>query len=61
MSSVAFTLIFGVLAGIAGFGGAGAFETVLMLGMLGLTHMAVVAGRNAREGALISRSAGPRD
>lgn len=58
MPSIVFTLIFGVLAGVAGFGGSSAFEAVLMLGILGLAHMMIVAGRRAREGALDRVSAG---
>jgi hypothetical protein len=49
MSSVAFTLLFGLLSGIAGFVGSASFETVLMLGLLGLMHLSVVAGRQANE------------
>jgi energy-converting hydrogenase Eha subunit H len=49
MSSIAFALLFGLLTGIAGFVGSDLFETVLMLGMLGLTHMSVVAARKANE------------
>ncbi len=52
MASIVFTLIFGVLTGIAGFGGSAVFEAVLMLGILGLAHMAVVAGRHTRDAAL---------
>jgi hypothetical protein len=50
--SIIFTLIFGVLTGLAGIGGAGPFETVLMLGVIGLAHMTLVAERHAREAAL---------
>ncbi len=57
MTSILFTLIFGVLAGVAGIGGAGPFETVLILGVLGLAHLTVVAGRQPREAVLIDRSA----
>jgi hypothetical protein len=46
-----FTLIVGVLAGIAALGGATPLEMVLVLGVLGLTHMTVVAGRKAGETA----------
>ena len=49
MSSVAFVLLFGLLAGIAAFVGGDSFETVLALGMLGLMHMSVVAARRANE------------
>jgi hypothetical protein len=52
VSSIGFTLVFGVLAGIAGFGGSAAFESVLVLGVLGLMHMTVAAGRRTRERAL---------
>jgi hypothetical protein len=47
VSAVVFTLLFGLLSGIAGFVGSAWFETVLMLGLLGLTHLTVVAGRQA--------------
>ena len=47
MSSVMFTLLFGLLSGIAGFVGSASFETVLMLGLLGLMHLSVVAARKA--------------
>ncbi|HVB81267.1 MAG TPA: hypothetical protein VNE82_15120 [Candidatus Binataceae bacterium] len=47
MSAVMFTLLFGLLAGIAGFVGSAPFETVLMLGLLGLMHLSVVAARKA--------------
>lgn len=47
MSSIVFTLVFGILAGIAAFMGSAPFETVLMLGLLGLTHIYVVATREA--------------
>jgi hypothetical protein len=47
--SILFTLILGVLAGIAALGGSAPFETVLLLGVLGVAHMAVVAGRHTRE------------
>lgn len=49
MSAVVFTLLFGLLLGIAGFVGSASFETVLMLGLLGLTHLTVVAGRQVNE------------
>lgn len=49
MPSILFTLIIGVLAGIAALGGSTPLELVLMLGVLGISHMAVVAGREARE------------
>jgi hypothetical protein len=45
MSSIVFTLLFGMLSGVAGFVGSSSFETVLMLGMLGLMHLSVVAGK----------------
>jgi hypothetical protein len=45
MSSIVFTLLFGLLSGIAGFVGSASFETVLMLGLLGLMHLSVVAAR----------------
>lgn len=52
MSSIVFTLIVGVLAGIAALvGGATPLEMVLLLGVLGLTHMTVVAGRKASQTA----------
>ncbi len=59
MASILVTLVFGVLAGIAGLTGAAPFETVLMLGVLGLTHMMVVAERREREAALVDSSAKP--
>jgi hypothetical protein len=49
MSSIAFVLLFGLLTGIAAFVGCDSFEAVLALGMLGLTHMSVVAARKANE------------
>ncbi len=49
MSAVVFALLFGLLSGIAGFAGSASFETVLMLGLLGLMHLSVVAGRQANE------------
>lgn len=52
MSSIVFTLLFGLLSGIAGFVGSASFETVLMLGLLGLMHLSVVAARKAN-GTLI--------
>lgn len=45
MSSIVFTLLFGLLAGIAGFVGTASFETVLVLGLLGLMHLSVIAAR----------------
>jgi len=45
MSSLVFTLLFGLLAGIAGFVGTASFETVLVLGLLGLLHLSVIAAR----------------
>ena len=39
MSSVMFTLLFGMLSGIAGFVDSASFETVLTLGLLGLMHL----------------------
>ncbi len=47
MSAVVFTLLFGLLSGIAGFVGSASFETVLMLGLLGLMHLSVVSARQA--------------
>jgi hypothetical protein len=47
MSSVMFTLLFGLLSGVAGFVGSASFETVLMLGLLGLMHLSVVSARSA--------------
>jgi hypothetical protein len=52
MSSVAFTLLFGLLSGIAGFVGSDSFEVVLMLGLLGLMHLSVVAARKANATAI---------
>lgn len=52
MSSVAFSLLFGLLSGIAGFVGSDSFETVLMLGLLGLMHLSVVAARKADSTAI---------
>jgi hypothetical protein len=49
--STVFTLILGVLAGIAALGGATPLEMVLILGVLGLAHMTVVAGREVRQTA----------
>ena len=46
MSSVMFTLLFGLLSGVAGFVGSASFETVLMLGLLGLMHLSVVSARS---------------
>jgi hypothetical protein len=45
MSSIVFALVFGLLAGIAGFVGTKSFETVLVLGLLGLLHLSVIAAR----------------
>lgn len=45
MSSVVFTLLFGMLSGIAGFVDSASFETVLLLGLLGLMHLTVVSAR----------------
>ena len=45
MSSVVFTLLFGLLSGVAGFVDSASFETVLMLGLLGLVHLTVVSAR----------------
>jgi asparagine N-glycosylation enzyme membrane subunit Stt3 len=53
MSSIVFTLVFGLLAGIAGFVGTASFEMVLVLGLLGLLHLSVVAAR--KENAAIVR------
>jgi len=52
MSSVMFTLLFGMLSGIAGFVDSASFEMVLMLGLLGLMHLSVVSARKAN-GAMI--------
>jgi hypothetical protein len=52
MSSVVFALLFGMLSGIAGFVGSASFETVLMLGLLGLMHLSVVSARRTN-GSLI--------
>jgi len=52
MSSIVFTLLFGLLSGIAGFVGSASFETVLMLGLLGLMHLSVVAARKAAPTAI---------
>jgi hypothetical protein len=45
MSPLVFTLLFGLLLGIAGFVGSSSFEVVLGLGLLGLMHLSVVAAR----------------
>jgi hypothetical protein len=45
MSSVMFTLLFGMLSGIAGFVDSASFETVLLLGLLGLMHLTVASAR----------------
>jgi hypothetical protein len=42
-----FTLLFGMLSGIAGFVDGASFETVLTLGLLGLMHLSLVAARKA--------------
>ena len=47
MSSIAFTLLFGFLSGIAGFVGSASFETVLMLGMIGIMHLSLVSARKS--------------
>jgi hypothetical protein len=47
MSSVMFTLLFGMLSGIAGFMDSVSFETVLMLGLLGIMHLSLVSARKA--------------
>jgi hypothetical protein len=52
MSSIVFTLLFGLLSGIAGFAGSASFETVLLLGLLGLMHLSVVAARKADSTAI---------
>lgn len=49
MTSILFTLILGVLAGVAALGGATPLEMVLALGVLGLAHMTIVAGRQVSE------------
>jgi len=45
MSSVMFTLLFGMLSGIAGFVDSASFDTVLLLGLLGLMHLTVASAR----------------
>lgn len=52
MSSIVFTLLFGMLSGIAGFVGGASFEMVLMLGLLGITHLSLVAARKADPAAI---------
>ncbi|MGH7915355.1 MAG: hypothetical protein ACREPW_12020 [Candidatus Binataceae bacterium] len=47
MSAIVFTLLFGLLAGIAGFVGSASFEVVLMLGLLGLMHLSIVSAHKA--------------
>jgi hypothetical protein len=49
MSSIVFTLLFGLLSGIAGFVGSASFEVVLMLGLLGLMHLSAVAAHKNEE------------
>lgn len=49
MSSVMFTLLFGMLSGIAGFVDSVSFETVLMLGLLGIMHLSLVSARKAND------------
>jgi hypothetical protein len=49
MSSVMFTLLFGMLSGIAGFMDSVSFETVLMLGLLGIMHLSLVSARKATD------------
>jgi hypothetical protein len=49
MSAIVFALLFGLLSGIAGFVGQAQFDAVLLLGLLGLTHMAVIARRKENE------------
>jgi len=49
MSALVFTLVFGLLAGIAGFLGSSSFAAVLVLGLLGLLHLSVVAARKENE------------
>ncbi len=48
MYSLIFTLLFGLLTGIAGFVGRAPFETVLMLGLIGIAHLHLVQTRRAR-------------
>ena len=47
MSSVTFTLLFGLLSGIAAVVGSAPFETVLMLGLIGIAHFHLVEARQA--------------
>ena len=48
VSSALFSLLFGVLSGAAGFlRNVSAFEMVLTLGLIGLMHLTVVAGRQS--------------
>jgi len=56
MSSVVFTLLFGVLSGLAGFVGSAPFEVVIGLGLIGITHFSIVAARKAREAPAQSRT-----
>lgn len=49
MSSLVFTLLFGLLSGIAGFVGKSSFEVVLVLGLIGLMHLSVTAARRDNE------------
>lgn len=49
MPSLLFTLLFGLLIGISAFVGRVPFEAVLMLGLIALTHIAVVSERQASE------------
>jgi hypothetical protein len=49
MSPIVFTLLFGLLSGIAGFVGSASFEVVLMLGLLGLMHLSAVAAHKNEE------------
>lgn len=45
MSAIVFALVFGLLAGVAGFVGSASFGVVLVLGLLGLMHISVTAAR----------------
>jgi hypothetical protein len=50
MSSIVFTLLFGMLSGIAGFlGSSGMFEIILGLGLIGLSHYSLLAARKSEE------------
>jgi hypothetical protein len=58
MSSVVFTLLLGVLGGIAGFAGSAPFEIVMSLGLLGIAHLSLVSARKAKEVSTQSQSPG---